>query len=76
MKIYQISQPSPSSNRIVRELNAAVLSLTFENEGVQDAELWSCAPNSCDVIIAYGTCAPVHATFIKTIKIDFKRSAI
>lgn len=71
MKTYKVIQESPISNQIVKEVNAAVCGATFKNAfGVQFAELFTC-PNSSDVLIGIGTCAPIHSTFVDVVKIDF-----
>ena len=70
MKTYKTTQ-KPLENRIVRELNASVLTNTFKNKsGVQKADLYSVI-GGCDKIVCHNTCSPVNATFKETILISF-----
>lgn len=73
MERYTITQQSPTSHKIVSELNAAVLSLTFDDKtGEQLADLYSCK-NSADFLVAHGKCGPINGTFVKTVLITFEQ---
>jgi hypothetical protein len=71
MRTFKSIKESEISNRIVKELNAAVLSSTFINkEGEQLADLY--VDNFSKVyIVAHNTCAPIHGQYLETIKITF-----
>ncbi len=75
MKTYQSTKQTEDSNRIVKELNARVLSLTFKNkEGLQMADLYSYNNTGCKnplEIVAHNTCAPALGVFVETILISF-----
>lgn len=68
-KVYQVVRESEISNRIVKELNAAVCTATFPNSGTQLADLYSC-PNSSDVLVFHQSCSPVNSKFVKTVWIN------
>ena len=64
--IYNTVKESPASNRIVKELNASVLTATFPNEdGEYMADLYS-SPNSSKKLVYHGTCAPINSLFAGT----------
>jgi hypothetical protein len=67
--VYQVTRESEISNRIVKELNAAVCTATFPTSGEQLADLYSCR-NSADCLVYHGTCAPINGTFVRTITIN------
>lgn len=79
MKVYKVTQDSPIANPIVKELNAAVLPLTFTFSNqvaigsgiVRRAELWDCSPNASRVLIARMACPPIHSTFVGFYNIEF-----
>ena len=71
MKVYCSVKNSPTSNRIVAELNASVLTSTFKSTvGVQKADLYK-DPHSSSKLVAHQTCPPVNAKFIGTYNITF-----
>lgn len=71
IKLYHVTRESEISNRVVRELNAAVCTITFKHaRGTQLADLYRC-PNSADCLVAHGTCAPVNSTYAGTVAITF-----
>jgi hypothetical protein len=72
MKTYQVTRESEISNRIVKELNAAVCTATFPESGEQLADLYS-SPNHCNVLVFHGSCAPVHSNFKGTYLINLIR---
>lgn len=54
----------------VKELNANVATGTFPSlSGIQLADLYTC-PNSCDVLVFHGSCAPVNSTLVETVRIN------
>lgn len=54
----------------VKELNANILILSFSGAtGAQKADLYI-SSNSCAVLVAHGSCAPVNDTFIRTVTIQ------
>ncbi len=67
-KVYQVVRETPNSNRIVKELNAAVCTATFHASGIQLADLYSCR-NSSNVLVFKGSCAPVHSEYVQTVSI-------
>lgn len=70
MKTYQTTQAS-LENRIIRELNAAVLSSTFKNnEGLQLADVYQSEYSKVLKVVAHNTCAPINTTFKETILIE------
>jgi hypothetical protein len=72
MRTFKSIKESEISNRIVKELNAAVLSSTFVNkEGEQLADLYVGNSPTKAYIVAYNTCAPIHGKYVETIKITF-----
>lgn len=71
MKTYKTSQKA-YENRIVAELNAAVLTATFPNkEGKQKADVYRKEGSLVKSIVAHGTCAPVGMELEQTITITF-----
>lgn len=72
--MYQVIKPK-DSNAVIPELNATVLTATFKSkEGVQKADLYTYKGTVCgnpDEVVSHGTCPPVVAIFVKTIKITF-----
>lgn len=66
---YEVIRESATSNRIVKELNAAVCTATFPVSGVQLADLYT-SNNSCNVLVFHNSCAPIHSTFVKTVSIN------
>jgi len=75
MQVYKTFKANEISNRIVSELNAAVLSATFpgNNEtrkGIFKADLYH-SVHSSDCLVFHGSCAPINDTFVKTIFIEF-----
>lgn len=74
MKTYQ-SIKIKNSNRVVLELNARVLSATFETqEGSHLADLYTYEGTQCrnpKEIVAHKTCAPIMGVFVETIIIKF-----
>lgn len=69
MKIYKTSKESEISNTIVEELNAKVLTKTFDKKGIQKADLYS-SKNTAKQILKHGNCPPVNSDFLETILID------
>ena len=68
--IYKTTRQTPIANLIVSELNASVLTATFDGRtGLQQADLYH-SVNSCNKLVAAGTCAPINDTFIKTVTIQ------
>jgi hypothetical protein len=68
---YSSTKQTQNSNRIVKELNAKVLTATFKSkEGKQLADLYT-SLNSGNEIVEHKSCAPINSTFIGTIKITF-----
>lgn len=65
--IYHVTTNTAGS-KVVTELNAGVLRATFAGNGLQSADLYTC-PNSPDVLVEKGTCAPIRSTFVKTVNI-------
>jgi len=54
----------------VKELNANVATLTFNGAtGKQKADLYT-SVNSCALLVAHGSCAPVNDTFVKTVMVS------
>lgn len=71
MQTYHSTKQSEISNRVVIELNANVCTATFNStKGEQLADLYS-SVNSCNTLVSHNSCAPVHSTFVKTVKITF-----
>ena len=71
MKTYNSTKENANSNRIVKELNASVLSSTFVcKEGLQKADLY-CSKNSSNKLVAHGTCAPINCEYVETVIIIF-----
>ena len=66
--MYQTIKETPNSNTIVRELNAAVCVATFTERGQVQADLYH-SVNSANVLVAHGSCAPIHDTFVRTVTI-------
>ena len=57
---------------IVKELNANVFRLTFDDlQSTSLADLYS-SPNEANAIVKHGHCPPVNSTFLQTILIEFK----
>jgi hypothetical protein len=75
MNTYKAIKETAESNTIVKELNAAVLSMTFKNKcGEQLADLYTYEGTQCKnpkEIVAHNTCAPVMGIFVETIKLVF-----
>lgn len=67
--MYKVIQETPISNRIVKELNAAVCTATFAERGIVKADLYHCV-NSSDKLVASGSCAPIHGEYVKTVEIE------
>jgi hypothetical protein len=72
--MYNVIRETPISNPIVKELNAAVLTSTFEiKEGIVKADLYR-GVNRLS-LVAHGSCRPTNSEFVKTIEIDFSSLA-
>ena len=71
MEIYKSIKKDIYSNRIIEELNASVLSSTYDNIiGTQLSDLYK-SKNSHDVVVAHKTCPPINCEFVKTILVEF-----
>ena len=71
MKHFQTTPTGSINKRIVKELNASVLSLTFMNLiGTHKADLYKCI-NSSDTIVRHDSCPPNGGVFVETILISF-----
>lgn len=71
MKTLKVIKEDQLSNRVVIELNAAVLTATFKkNQPIQKADLYECI-NESNKIVAHGTCGPINGVFVKSILIEF-----
>jgi hypothetical protein len=65
------AEPYNQTKRIVKELNAVVYTLTFDNLfNKQKADLYF-SPNGCNVIVKHGTTAPACCSFVETIILKF-----
>jgi len=60
--IFEVVRETPISNRIVKELNASVLTATFPESGIQFADLYS-SRNSANSLVFHGSCAPINGEF-------------
>ena len=67
MMTYQATKEFNHTNRIVSDLNANVLTETFEEtEKLQLGDLYY-SKNSNKQIVKHGTCAPCNSEFVETI---------
>jgi hypothetical protein len=68
--IYQTVKESPISNRIVKELNAAVLTATFpQKNGFYKADLYNDLHASSKLVYS-GSCAPINSVYSDTVTIE------
>jgi hypothetical protein len=71
MEIYKSIKKNDYSNRIIEELNASVLTSTYNNTiNAQVSDLYE-SKNSHNVVVAHNTCPPINSIFIKTIIVEF-----
>jgi hypothetical protein len=68
-KTYKATKQSENSNTVVTELNAAVLTSTFKNKGIQLADLCQ-SLNGSKELVSKGHCIPVNSKIIDTVLID------
>ncbi len=68
MKTYTAIKETTISNTIIAELNAKVLTATFPGKGAHLADRYT-SPNTADEIVYHNSCAPIHSTFVETIRV-------
>ena len=70
-KIYYPIRETKTSNLVIKELNAAILTATFDKiEGLQIGTLCKSMNGTLD-IIGLNTCTPINSQIIKNILIKF-----
>ena len=69
MTTYLAVKQTPTSNTVVKQLNARVLTSTFPGPGIHKADLYRGDYGCCTVqtLVAHGTCGPVDESFVETV---------